>query len=149
MEEKIMDTAEKVEEIKDTTDEKTHFMYTCPKCGNSDFEIMNADQSLRCCVCNDDVTYSKKWLEERGFIRAIPRKERPLYRYLIVEYCFKDDSTNGEKHILGSYPTIGMARLNAGIYIKDNAKRMKKRYRFWQVKVQREKVFFDINMRVR
>lgn len=75
-------------------------------------------------------------------------KELPQYRYLIVEYCFKDDSYDGEKHILGSYPSIGVARLNAGIYIKDNAKRMKKRYRFWQVKVQREKIYFDINKRV-
>lgn len=66
------------------------------------------------------------------------------YRYLVIEYCFEDDSTIGKKNILGSYETIGDARIAAGWYIKRNVKRMKKKYRDWVVDVQRERIFFPI-----
>lgn len=141
MEEKVMDTVENIEEVKEAKDKDTF----CPNCSNDVFDPVD-DNKIECVNCKR--IYAKSDLDLAMKMFEKPQKERPIYRYLIVEYCFKDNSTNGEKHILGSYPTIGEARLNAGIYIKDNAKRMKKRYRFWQVKVQREKVFFDINTRV-
>lgn len=67
-----------------------------------------------------------------------------MYRYLVVEYIFEDDSFQGRKNILGSYDTIGKARAAAGWYIKRNVKRMRKKYRDWTVDVQRERIFFDI-----
>lgn len=66
------------------------------------------------------------------------------YRFLVVEYCFEDDSTVGRKNILGSYPTPREARIAAGWYIKRNVKRMKKKYRDWIVDVQKERIFFEI-----
>ena len=50
-------------------------------------------------------------------------------RYVVVEYCFEDDSAFGERHILGSYQSIGDARIAAGWYIKRNVARMRKKYR--------------------
>lgn len=72
-----------------------------------------------------------------------------LYRWLVVEYCYKDDSYYGEKHVLGAYPTVGLARKAAGKYIEDNVKKMKKRYRFWNVRVQKDRVFYEISKRRR
>lgn len=66
------------------------------------------------------------------------------HRYLVIEYCFKDDEWQGSKHILGSYEDIGTARLEAGKYISANVKKMRKRYRCWQVEVQRELIYFPI-----
>lgn len=66
------------------------------------------------------------------------------YRYVVCEYCFKDDDYDGERHDLGAYPDIHTARKAAGRYIKDNAKRMKKRYRCWKVDVYKERIFWDI-----
>lgn len=67
-----------------------------------------------------------------------------MFRYVVVEYCFADDSTTGEKHELGAYPSKYEARKAAGQYIKDNVKRMKKRYRHWQVEVHKERIFWEI-----
>ena len=67
-----------------------------------------------------------------------------MFRYVVVEYCFADDSAVGEKHYLGAYPTMHEARKAAGEYIKTNVKRMKKRYRHWQVDVLRERIFWEI-----
>ena len=67
-----------------------------------------------------------------------------MFRYLVVEYCFEDDSTEGRRNVLGSYKTLGEARIAAGWYIKRNVKRMRKKYRDWVVHVQKERVFFDI-----
>ena len=72
------------------------------------------------------------------------RKERIMYRYLVVEYCFEDDSWRGEKRILGAYPDIKSARVDAGKYIKENVKKMKAKYRHWQVDVQKERMYFLI-----
>lgn len=66
------------------------------------------------------------------------------YRFLVVEYCFDDDSHFGKKNILGSYSDLGEARKAAGEYIKRNVSKMKKKYRCWQVDVIRERIFFDI-----
>lgn len=65
-------------------------------------------------------------------------------RYVVVEYCFKDESAWGESHILGCYPTVGEARIAAGWYIKRNVKRMRKKYREWIVRVQKERIFYPI-----
>lgn len=67
-----------------------------------------------------------------------------MYRYVVAEYCFEDDSYEGVRHDLGSYPTMGEARKAAGEYIKDNVKKMRKKYRQWTVLVHRERVFWDI-----
>lgn len=72
------------------------------------------------------------------------RKGRVMYRYLVVEYCFEDDSWKGEKHILGAYPDIKSARVDAGKYIKEHVKKMKAKYRYWQVDVQKERMYFPI-----
>ena len=65
-------------------------------------------------------------------------------RYVVVEYCFEDDSAFGERHILGSYQSIGDARIAAGWYIKRNVARMRKKYREWNVRVQKERIFYPI-----
>ncbi len=67
-----------------------------------------------------------------------------MYRYLVVEYCFEDDSTVGKKNVLGSYKTIQEARSAAGWYIKRNVKRKREQYRDWVVRVQKEAVYFNI-----
>ena len=67
-----------------------------------------------------------------------------MYRYLVVEYYFEDDSAVGRKNILGSYATMKEARVAAGGYIKRNVKTKRAKYRCWQVDVQRERIFFDI-----
>lgn len=67
-----------------------------------------------------------------------------MYRYLVIEYCFDDDSTVGRKNVLGSYETMREARIAAGWYIKRNVKRMRAKYRDWSVHVQKERIFFPI-----
>lgn len=67
-----------------------------------------------------------------------------MYRYIVVEYCWEDDSYDASKKIIGSYDSLKAARIATGIYIKKNVKRMKTKYRDWQVRVIREKVFFPI-----
>lgn len=67
-----------------------------------------------------------------------------MYRYLVIEYCFDDESCYGKKNVLGSYEDMKSARVAAGGYITNNVEKMKKKYRCWQVKVQRELVFFPI-----
>ena len=67
-----------------------------------------------------------------------------MYRYLVVEYCFEDDSYVGKKNVVGSYATLKEARVAAGQYIKQNVKKMRTKYRDWIVDVQKERIFFDI-----
>lgn len=67
-----------------------------------------------------------------------------MFRYLVVEYYFEDDSTIGRKNVLGSYETMREARIAAGWYIRRNVKKMRKKYRDWRVDVQRERIFFPI-----
>lgn len=67
-----------------------------------------------------------------------------MYRYVVIEYCFEDDSAFGRKNVLGSYETMKEARIAAGWYIKRNVKRMRQKYRDWVVDVQTERVFFPI-----
>lgn len=67
-----------------------------------------------------------------------------MYRYIVAEYCFDDDSAFGKKNILGSYPTYKEARIAAGWYIKRNVKAKKAKYRDWNVRVQKEAVYFPI-----
>lgn len=70
--------------------------------------------------------------------------DNKMVRYLVVEYCFTDDSYEGERHDLGSYPTMFEARKAAGEYIKSNVKKMRKKYRQWTVRVHCERVFWEI-----
>lgn len=65
-------------------------------------------------------------------------------RYVVVEYCFEDESSYGERHVLGCYQDLGEARVAAGWYIKRNVKRMRKKYREWNVRVQKERIFYPI-----
>lgn len=67
----------------------------------------------------------------------------PNFRYLVVEYCFTDDSYSGDKHILGSYDTLGKARYEAGKYIRDNKKELMRKYRSWNVQVQKDRIYFS------
>ena len=67
-----------------------------------------------------------------------------MYRYLVVEYYFEDDSYIGKKNVVGSYATLKEARVAAGKYIKQNVKKMREKYRDWIVDVQKEPIFFDI-----
>lgn len=67
-----------------------------------------------------------------------------MYRYVVVEYCFDDDSHFGRKNILGSYQSMADARKAAGWYIKRNVKAMRKKYRDWRVDVIKELVYFPI-----
>lgn len=67
-----------------------------------------------------------------------------MYRYVITEYYFEDDSNIGRKNILGSYESMRDARAAAGKYITDNVKKKKEKYRDWHVQVNRELVFFPI-----
>ena len=67
-----------------------------------------------------------------------------MYRYLVVEYRFEDDSTVSRRYILGAYPTKHEARVAAGKYITANVKKMKARYRDWIVDVQQELIFFPV-----
>lgn len=67
-----------------------------------------------------------------------------MYRFLVIEYCFEDDSWKAEGQIIGSYDSMGAARKAAGEYIKRNVKRQKAKYRHWQVDVRKERIFFPI-----
>lgn len=67
-----------------------------------------------------------------------------MNRFLVVEYCFEDDSHIGTKHVLGSYQTMKEARIAAGWYIKRNVKKKREKYRDWHVDVIRERIFFPI-----
>ena len=67
-----------------------------------------------------------------------------LYRYLVIEYCFCDNETFATRNVLGAYRTYGEARKEAGLYIKRNVRRMKQTYRDWEVRVQKDRVFFPI-----
>lgn len=67
-----------------------------------------------------------------------------MYRYLVVEYYFEDDSYEGRKKVLGSYETMKEARIAAGWYIKRNVKKMRVKYRDWVVDVKKERIFFPI-----
>lgn len=66
-------------------------------------------------------------------------------RFLVVEYCFEDDSFSGVKNILGSYETISEARNAAGWYIKRNVKKKRAKYRDWVVRVQADRIYFPID----
>ena len=67
-----------------------------------------------------------------------------MSRFLVVEYCYKDGSDYGEKHVLGAYPDGRQARKAAGEYIRDNVKKMKKKYRVWEIRVQKDRAFYKI-----
>ena len=67
-----------------------------------------------------------------------------MYRYVVVESYFEDDSSFGRKNVLGSYETMREARIAAGWYIKRNVKRMRQKYRDWVVDVQKERIFYPI-----
>lgn len=93
-------------------------------------------------------TASENKVEVSDNIVSVDRP-RPVYRFLVVEYCYKDDSHYGEKHVLGAYPDYRSARIAAGSYITDNVKKMKRKYRLWDVKIQKDRVYFDIDSRRR
>lgn len=66
------------------------------------------------------------------------------FRFVVVEYCFEDDSCFGSKNVLGAYETLGGARAAAGAYIKRNVKSKRKKYRDWKVDVRPELIYFPI-----
>ena len=67
-----------------------------------------------------------------------------MYRYLVVEYYFEDDSNFGKKNVLGSYETYKEAKNASYWYVKRNVKKKKAKYRDWVVDVQKERIFFPI-----
>jgi hypothetical protein len=67
-----------------------------------------------------------------------------MFRYLVVEYYYKDESAYGKKNVLGSYKTPGEARKAAGIYITENVKTKRMKYRDWYVRVLKDRIYFDI-----
>lgn len=67
-----------------------------------------------------------------------------MFRYVVVEYAFADDSYYAKGKIIGAYESWGAARKAAGEYIKTNVKKKRKEYRDWKVLVRKETVFFPI-----
>ena len=67
-----------------------------------------------------------------------------MYRYVVIEYTWEDDNFDASKKVIGSYDSLKAARIATGLYIKKNVRKMKKKYRDWDVRVIKEKVFFPI-----
>lgn len=67
-----------------------------------------------------------------------------MFRYVVIEYAFEDDSYYAKGKLIGAYENLKDARKATGEYIKANVKQKRKQYRDWKVVVRKETVFFPI-----